>query len=78
MSAPLYLAWPMEQALTPAALAAVEDAIREHAAGAGCMLPPSVLVELENCANDIRSLLQHYVAERVQARKADAEDPLLS
>jgi molecular chaperone GrpE (heat shock protein) len=64
----------MEATLSPAALDNVERAIHQWLEAES--LKPHIRIELQNVANDIRSLLQHYVVER-KAAAAKPIDPLL-
>lgn len=70
-----YTHWPMECSLTPAALAFVESAVRDHIKRYPLAHKPGVALELANLVSNIRSHLQHVVAEAKQ--EAAENDPLL-
>jgi hypothetical protein len=76
--------WPLEVSLSLAALVEVEEAIGIHVEDIETQKffeeRPSLLIELQNLRNNIRSHFQHVRAER-RARKAapptPEKDPLL-
>ena len=57
-----YVTWPMEANVSPAALHHIAEAIDGYLTRVN--LAPPVLDEMQNTANDIRSLLQHVVVAR--------------
>lgn len=65
-----YVTWPMEANVSPAALHHVAEAIEAYCSGLAPSTDGALRAELENTANDIRSLLQHVVVAR-QAAVAD-------
>lgn len=67
--------WPLECSLTPAALAVVEVAVREHLKLYPMTHKPRVANELTNLTSVIRAHLQHIAADA--RRAAVATDPLL-
>lgn len=74
--------WPMEGFISPAALAHVEKAIRSHVAGryngklTGADMSPQQERELILLANNIRSHLQHVVADARKAAEPTDEELL--
>lgn len=63
-----YVTWPMEASVRPATLHHIAEAIDRYLSLV--TLDGAVLIEMENTANDIRSLLQHVIVAR-QAAVAD-------
>ena len=71
-----HIYWPLELSLSPAALHAVEMAVRAHLSlSRGGPMSERTQNELALLANTIRAHLQHVVSDAREAAAAD--DPLL-
>ncbi len=70
--------WPMEEMLSPAAMAHIENAIRTYEPDDAHPLAGNTREEILDCANKIRACLQHIAEEKRSPPPPPTDEDLLA